>query len=211
MLDTTKLPLFLLAALILLLTPGPAVLYIIARSIDQGRLAGLVSVLSIEVGNFMHVLAATLGLSALVFTSALGFTIIKTLGAGYLIYLGVRRLFISNDHVETNTTEGRGLRKIFSQGVLVAAFNPKTALFFLAFLPQFVNPSKSAIPLQFFALGCIFVIMAIVTDGLYALLASTASLWLKGNRTFWRIERYIAGSVYIGLGLTAALSGSSHK
>ena len=211
MLDITKLPLFLLAALILLLTPGPAVLYIIARSIDQGRLAGLVSVLSIEVGNFMHVLAATLGLSALVFTSALGFTIIKTLGAGYLIYLGVRRLLVSNDRVETNTAEGRGLRKIFSQGVLVAALNPKTALFFLAFLPQFVNPSKSAIPLQFFALGCIFVVMAIVTDGLYALLASTASLWLKGNRTFWRIERYIAGSVYIGLGLTAALSGSSHK
>jgi len=196
----------LLAALILLLTPGPAVLYIIARSIDQGRLAGFVSVLSIESGNSVHVLAATLGLSAILMSSALAFSIVKYLGAAYLIYLGIRRLLSRDDNHEIVKVQKQSLRRIYSQGVLVAILNPKTALFFLAFLPQFVDPSADSVALQLLTLGGLFVMMAIMTDSMYALLASTAGSWLKKNRSFLNAERYVVGSVYIGLGVTAALS-----
>jgi threonine/homoserine/homoserine lactone efflux protein len=206
----SNLPVFLLAALILLLTPGPAVLYIIARSMDQGRLAGFVSVLSIEVGNSFHVLAATLGLSALLVSSALAFTIVKYLGAAYLVYLGLRRLFTREQTHEIASFQPQSLKRIFSQGVLVAILNPKTALFFLAFLPQFVDPSSGSVTAQLLTLGGLFVMMAIVTDGMYALLASTAGGWLKRNRSFLRAERYVVGSVYIGLGVTAALAHNSH-
>jgi threonine/homoserine/homoserine lactone efflux protein len=202
----SNLPVFLLAALILLLTPGPAVLYIIARSMDQGRLAGFVSVLSIESGNSVHVLAATLGLSAILMSSALAFSIVKYLGAAYLIYLGVRRLLARDQGHEIARVQRQSLRRIYSQGVLVAILNPKTALFFLALLPQFVNPSAGSVTLQLLMLGGIFVMMAIMTDSMYALLASTAGSWLKRNQSFLNAERYVVGSVYIGLGLTAALA-----
>jgi threonine/homoserine/homoserine lactone efflux protein len=206
MFSLSNLSIFLLAALILLLTPGPAVLYIVARSLDQGRLAGFVSVLSIEVGNFVHVLAATLGLSAILVSSALAFSVVKYLGAAYLIYLGVRRLFARETAHQPSTFQSQSLRRIFRQGVLVAILNPKTALFFFAFLPQFVDASKSSITLQLLTLGCLFVIMAIVTDSLYALLAGTFGQWLKGTRSFLRIERYLVGTVYIGLGVMAAFT-----
>jgi threonine/homoserine/homoserine lactone efflux protein len=199
-------PVFLLAALILLLTPGPAVLYIIARSMDQGRLAGFVSVLSIESGNSVHVLAATLGLSAILMSSALAFTAVKYLGAAYLIYLGIRRLLSRGQSHEITRVQRQSLRRIYSQGVLVATLNPKTALFFLAFLPQFVDSSAGSVSLQLLTLGGLFVMMAIVTDSMYAFLASTAGGWLKKNQSFLRADRYIVGSVYIGLGVTAALS-----
>jgi len=210
-LNIPHLPVFLLAALILLLTPGPAVLYIVARSLDQGRLAGFVSVLSIEVGNFGHVLAATLGLSAILVSSALAFSIVKYLGAAYLIYLGLRRLLTRAAAHPPTTFQRQSLRRIFRQGVLVAILNPKTALFFFAFLPQFADASKGSVPLQLLTLGCLFVSMAIVTDGLYALLAGTVGRWLKGTRSFLRVERYVIGSVYIGLGVTAALADIRHK
>jgi threonine/homoserine/homoserine lactone efflux protein len=206
MVHLTNLPVFLLAALILLLTPGPAVLYIIARSMDQGSLAGFVSVLSIESGNSVHVLAATLGLSAILMSSALAFSIVKYLGAAYLIYLGIRRLLAREQGHKIARVQRQSLRRIYSQGVLVAALNPKTALFFLAFLPQFVDPSAGSVTLQLLMLGGTFVVMAIVTDSMYALLASTAGGWLKRNQSFLRADRYLVGSVYIGLGVTAALS-----
>ena len=206
MFSLPNLPIFLLAALILLITPGPAVLYIVARSLDQGRLAGFVSVLSIEVGNFVHVLAATLGLSAILVSSALAFSIVKYLGAAYLIYLGVRRLFAPEVPHQPATLQRERLTHIFRQGVLVAILNPKTALFFFAFLPQFADSSNSSFTLQLLTLGCLFVLMAIVTDSLYALLAGTVGQWLKGSRSFLRVERYLVGTVYIGLGVMAALS-----
>ncbi len=211
MIGLPNLPVFVLAALILLLTPGPAVLYIVARSVDQGRVAGLVSVLSIEVGNFVHVLAATLGLSALLVSSALAFSIVKYLGAAYLVYLGLRRFFTRETASAETPVQRQSLGHIFRQGVWVAILNPKTALFFFAFLPQFVDVSKDSITLQLLALGCLFVLMAIVTDSLYALLAGTAGQWLKGRRSFLRVERYVVGSVYIGLGVTTALTGARHQ
>jgi threonine/homoserine/homoserine lactone efflux protein len=206
MFNLPNLPVFILAALILLLTPGPAVLYIVARSLSQGRLAGLVSVLSIEAGNFVHVLAATLGLSAILLSSALAFSIVKYLGAAYLIYLGLRRLLGRDEGHRGSEIQRQSLWRIFSQGVVVAVLNPKTALFFFAFLPQFVDPSKGSVTAQLLMLGCLFVSMAIMTDGMYALLAGTVGQWLKGTQSFVRAERYVVGGVYIGLGVTAALA-----
>jgi threonine/homoserine/homoserine lactone efflux protein len=206
MLDLAHLPLFLLASAILLLTPGPAVLYIIARSVDQGRRAGLVSVCSIEVGNFMHVIAATLGLSALLLSSAVAFAIVKYLGAAYLIYLGLRKLFTHQAIQAPGNQQPQSLRRIFSQGVMVAALNPKTALFFVAFLPQFVDPSQGLIAGQMLVLGCMFVLLALISDSMYALVAGTAAQWFKGSSSAVRAERYVVGSVYIGLGVTAALA-----
>lgn len=210
MFNLPNLPVFLLAALILLLTPGPAVLYIVTRSLDQGRLAGLVSVLSIEAGNLFHVLAAALGLSAILLSSALAFTVVKYLGAAYLIYLGLRRLLTREPAHQATSVQPQSLRRIFSQGVLVAILNPKTALFFFAFLPQFIDASKGSVTTQLLTLGCLFVLMAIVTDGLYALLAGVAGRWLKSTRTFSLAGRYLVGTVYIGLGVTAALADASH-
>lgn len=201
-----NLPVFLVAALVLLLTPGPAVLYIIARSIDQGRRAGLVSVLGIETGNFVHVLAAALGLSAILVSSPLAFSIVKYLGAAYLIYLGIRRLLTRVDPSPLTELQPQSLRRIYTQGVTVAVLNPKTALFFFAFLPQFVDPSGSAVTGQLFFLGCLFVLMALVTDSLYALLAGTAGVWLKSSPAFAWAERYLVGFIFIGLGLMAALA-----
>ena len=204
--NLTHLPLFLLASAVLLLTPGPAVLYIIARSVAQGRRAGLVSVCSIEVGNFMHVIAATLGLSALLLSSAVAFTIVKYLGAAYLIYLGLRTLFTREASQAIVSSQPQSLRRIFAQGVVVATLNPKTALFFVAFLPQFVDPARGAIAAQMLVLGCIFILLAVLSDSMYALLAGTVGRWLKGSRSVRRAERYLVGSVYIGLGVTAAFA-----
>jgi threonine/homoserine/homoserine lactone efflux protein len=199
-------PLFLAASLALLLTPGPAVMYITARSLDQGRRAGLVSVLSIEAGNFVHVLTASLGVSALLLSSEAAFTIIRLLGAAYLIYLGLRRLLSP----PANLLEAASLRpgrSLFWQGLLVAALNPKTALFFLAFLPQFIRPGGPPPGQQMFGLGLVFVLLACLTDSLYALLAGSARDWLRRSTWFPAFERLFAGSVFTGLGLLALLSG----
>jgi len=202
----------MLASLVLLLTPGPAVLYIIARSLDQGRAAGLVSVLSIEAGNFCHVVAATLGLSALLVSSTALFAVVKYLGAAYLIYLGLRKWGSRPTQPQAALQLVRqNARQIFYQGVIVAALNPKTALFFLAFLPQFADGARGSIPLQMFELGTLFVSMACITDSLYALLAGSAGKWLRSSPLFLQGERYLAGAVYVGLGLMAALTQSDHQ
>lgn len=198
--------LFIPAALIFVLTPGPAVLYIITRSVDQGRTAGFASVLGLEIGNFCHVIAAAFGLSALLLSSALAFDIVKYLGAAYLIYLGIRKLR-SSDHIEEQTVKHDRLRRIFLQGIVVAVLNPKTALFFFAFLPQFADPAQANITLQLVLLGFITVMLAIVTDSLYAFTAGTMGRWLRGNLRYLKFQRYFSGTMYIGLGLTALAGG----
>jgi threonine/homoserine/homoserine lactone efflux protein len=203
-----NLAVFIVAALVLLLTPGPAVLYIIARSVDQGRRAGLASVLGVELGNSVHVLAAALGLSAILLTSALAFSVVKYAGAAYLVYLGVRTLLRPAGPKAARSGETGSLSRAFWQGIVVAVLNPKTALFFLSFLPQFVDASRGRISQQFLLLGFIFVGMAIVTDSLYALLSGTAGGLLRRSVWFLRFQRYVAGTIYIGLGITAAISGS---
>ena len=209
--EPDKLYLFVIASLVLLLTPGPAVLYIIARSVNQGRVAGIVSVLGLEFGTLFHVAAAALGISALLLSSALAFSIVKYLGAAYLIYLGVHKL-LSRQETQHNEIDRReSLGQIFRQGVVVNVLNPKTALFFFAFLPQFANVSQGNIALQMLFLGCLFVVLATISDASYALLAGSLGHWLRGNRRFLKGQRYFAGSVYIGLGVTTALSGSRSK
>lgn len=208
MLDFSKLYLFIAATLALLLVPGPAVLYITARSASQGRLAGLVSVLAIETANFLQAIAAALGLSAILLSSALAFDIVKYLGAAYLIYLGIRKLLTRENGSENEEVQKESLARIYWQGFLVNILNPKTALFFFAFLPQFVDPEIGNVALQSLLLGAIFVGFAILTDSMYALLASSLAGRIKGNRKFLTGERYFAGLVYIGLGITTALTGS---
>jgi threonine/homoserine/homoserine lactone efflux protein len=209
--DFSALVFFLIAALVLLVTPGPAVLYVVARSIDQGRWAGIVSTLGIGVGTLGHVAAAALGVSALLVSSVLAFNIVKYLGAVYLIYLGLRKLLGREDSEQIETLRHKRLSRIFYQGVLVNLLNPKTALFCFAFLPQFVDVSRGSVALQIMFLGAIFVLMGICSDGLYALLAGTLGHWLRGNLHFWRGQRYFAGTVFIALGVTTALSGSGKK
>lgn len=206
--EFSTLLLFMVAAGVLLVTPGPAVLYIVARSIDQGRLAGFVSTLGIGVGTLFHVAAAALGVSALLVSSALAFNIVKYLGAAYLIYLGVRTLLTRQEPTQPQAFVHKKLSHVFYQGVVVNLLNPKTALFFFAFLPQFANVERGNVALQILFLGTVLVVMGIFSDGLYALLAGTAGNWLRGNLGFLRAQRYFSGGVFIALGLTAALSGS---
>ncbi len=209
--ELSSLLLFIMAALVLLVTPGPAVLYIVARGIDQGRLAGIVSMLGVEVANFLHVVAAAFGLSALLMSSALAFSVVKYLGAAYLIYLGVRKLLVREELHQPEISGNRQLKRIFYQGLVVNLLNPKTALFFFAFLPQFADTTRGAVASQILLLGFIFVSLGVLSDGLYALLAGTVGHWLRGNLSFLRAQRYFAGTVYIGLGVTTALSGSDRK
>jgi len=205
--DSSSLTLFILAALALLLMPGPAVLYIIARSVDQGRTAGLVSVVGVGLGSMVHVTAAALGLSALLIQSALAFRTVKYAGAVYLIYLGIRRLLGRDGIVVESGAPKRSLRRVFTQGILVNILNPKTALFFFAFLPQFVNVDGAPVGLQILFLGTLLVAMGIVTDGLYALAAGTIGGWLKQRPKVITGQRYFAGGVFISLGLATALTG----
>ena len=209
--DLASLGLFIAAALVLLITPGPAVLYIVARSIDQGRRAGLVSMLGVHAGTLVHVAAAAAGLSALLAASAMAFSVVKYLGAAYLIFLGVRRLLDRRTSVTSRRPERRHLRRAFLDGVVVNVLNPKTALFFLAFLPQFVMTARGDVGAQVLGLGLLFVGLGVITDGLYAVGAGTAAHWLRGNPQFARRERWVSGSMYIGLGVAAAFSSAHRK
>jgi threonine/homoserine/homoserine lactone efflux protein len=211
--EAGALGLFVVAALVLAVTPGPAVLYLVTRSVSQGRAAGLVSCLGIATGGLVHVAAAALGLSALVATSALAFNAVKYAGAAYLVWLGLRKLTQTPKPLEdaAAAAPAHSRRRVFWEGVVVNVLNPKTALFFLAFLPQFVAPERGSVPLQLVALGCLFLLIAFSTDAAWSLLASGAGSWLRGHPRFVAAERYVSGGVYLGLGLAAAASGSGRK
>ena len=209
--DWSGLGLFVVAALVLLITPGPAVLYIVTRSIDQGRRAGLVSMLGVHVGTLVHVAAAAVGLSAVLVASATAFTAVKWLGAAYLVYLGVRRILDRTVTGSVPSGRPRRLRRAFLDGVVVNTLNPKTALFFLAFLPQFVDLSRGRAGAQILGLGLLFVLLGTLTDGAYALGAGTAARWLRGRPRFLAGERWVSGGVYIGLGVVAAVSSGGRK
>lgn len=211
MLDPTSLITFILAATVLIVVPGPAVLYIIARAIEQGRLAGLVSVLGIAVGALLHTLAAAVGLSAILATSALAFGVIKYLGAAYLVYLGVTTLLQKPATAGITTEPPKPLWQIFRQGFIVNVLNPKTALFFLAFLPQFADAGRGSLALQITLLGFIFVLIALLSDSIYALLAGQIGGWLKRRPRFQQHQRIFSGTVYILLGATAAFAGNGRK
>jgi threonine/homoserine/homoserine lactone efflux protein len=201
--DRATLLVFSAAALALIVVPGPAVLYIVSQSIDRGRLAGFVSALGIAVGALVHVSAAAIGLSSILVSSATAFNVVKYAGAAYLIGMGVWTIARRRDDVPV---QGRSeLRRRFGQGVVVNVLNPKTALFFFAFLPQFVDPEQGSPAVQIVVLGLIFVLIAVTSDSLWALAAGTASDRLRASRRFLSVQRYVSGSVFVGLGaLTAA-------
>ncbi|MFL6010943.1 MAG: LysE family translocator [Gaiellaceae bacterium] len=203
--DSTALWLFSLAAIALLLIPGPAVLYVIVQSAEQGRRVGLASVAGLHLGTLVHVAAATVGLSALIVASAVAFSVVKYAGAAYLVYLGVRKLLERDDPVGC----GRGresLRRAFARGAVVNVLNPKTALFFLAFLPQFIDADRGGVWSQALVLGLVFVTLGLVSDSLYALAAGSVGSLLRRRR---RGLRYGSGVVYVGLGAVAAFAKRS--
>lgn len=209
---TANLALFIGAALVLLLTPGPAVLYIVARSVEQGRLAGFVSDLGIHSATLVHVCAAALGLSALLASSVLAFSIVKYAGAAYLIWLGLKKIFGRTQLPDLDgKSERQSYARLFRDGFIVNLLNPKTALFFLAFLPQFVDVSRGHLAMQIVFLGLVFTLLGFVSDGCYAFAASAAGNWLKRSRSYLRVERYVSGVLFIGLGVTAALAGNHRK
>jgi threonine/homoserine/homoserine lactone efflux protein len=209
--DASTFALFVAAALVLLLVPGPAVIYVVARSVEGGRLTGLVSVLGVELGTLLHVVFAAAGLSAIVVSSAAAFSVVKWLGAAYLIWLGLKSILGRDGGDEETPSGGGGNRfRVFSQSVLVQVLNPKVALFFLAFLPQFVDPSRGAAWIQIVVLGATLAILGLFTDGLYALLGDTAGEWVRKQSVGARLRRagrYVTGGVYIALGAVAAVSG----
>jgi len=202
---------FVGAAIALLLTPGPAVLYIVTRSVEQGRAAGLVSVVGICSGTLVHVVAATLGLSALLVSSARAFTTVRYAGAAYLIVLGIQTLARRPPPVADIAIERAALRSVFTQGVIVNVLNPHTALFFFAFLPQFVNPSRGHVPAQMLALGLLFVGLSATTDSGWAIAAGTAGDWIRRHPRFTAGQRYVTGGALIGLGAAAAFAGNGRK
>ena len=198
---------FALASLALLIVPGPSVLYIVTRSMDQGRAAGLVSVLGIHTGSIVHVAAAALGLSAILASSALSYGVVKYAGAAYLIWLGIRTFREPGEERVTGTGRNHSLARIYVQGVVVNVLNPKTALFFLAFLPQFVDVSKGSIPVQVVILGVTFILLGFVSDGTYALVSARVSKALAARRRSGAVRRWLPGVTLIGLGVASAITG----
>ena len=207
----SSLVLFMTGAMLLLLVPGPAVLYITSRSIGLGRAAGLVSAMGIAVGTLVHVAAATLGLSALLVSSASAFTFVKYSGAAYLIYLGIRTLRNGGAVVVDPSREQVSLHHVFGQGVLVNLLNPKTALFFLAFLPQFVDPARGHATLQIFELGVLFALMGWMSDSVWALVSGTFAEHIRGSVRLRSTQRKVSGGALIALGLASAFSGAKAR
>ncbi|MFM8564468.1 MAG: LysE family translocator [Acidimicrobiia bacterium] len=194
---------FGVASVALLLIPGPAVIYILNRSVSDGREVGLAAVAGLELGNFVHVIAASAGLSAVLATSASAFNAVKWLGAGYLVFVGVRTLLVRPKSVSGDSTSVT-LKRSFTQGVVVNTLNPKVALFFLSYLPQFIDADKGAAWSQALVLGTVFVLIGCCTDGMYALTASALRDKLLSGHALPFVQRYVAGTVFVALGVMAA-------
>ena len=199
--------LFALASLALAVVPGPAVTYIVTQSVDKGRRAGMTSALGVSSGGLVHVAAAIAGLSALIASSAAAFTVVKLCGAAYLIAVGLRRLLSRDD--DTAVSDPLPLQRVYAQGVVVNILNPKTALFFLAFLPQFVDRAGGPVALQVAFLGCLFVAIALTSDTTYALLADALADRFRRSARAARIRRFFTGGIFVVLGVTAAAAHRS--
>ncbi len=199
----SALTLFCLASVALAVVPGPAVTYIVTQSVDKGRNAGLVSALGVASGGLVHVAAATVGLSALIASSTTAFTAVKLVGAAYLIVVGVRRI-LDRDEDDDVQPEPTPHHRLYLQGLVVNIFNPKTALFFVAFLPQFVDTTRGSVALQVGFLGVLFAAIALTSDVLYALLADLLAGRLRRGGTGAKLRRWVSGGIFVALGVTAA-------
>jgi threonine/homoserine/homoserine lactone efflux protein len=203
--DTNTLLLFMTAALALNVTPGPDMLYVVARSVGEGRAAGVISALGIAAGSLVHTMAVALGLAGLLRAVPIAFEIVKWVGAAYLIWLGIRALCTRASAVGEVTVTPASMRTVFGQGMLTNLLNPKVALFFLAFLPQFVDPERGPVALQIVALGLLFNTSGTLVNILVAMLASGAGAWSRrqfGESALWR---RVTGVLFIGLGVRLAL------
>jgi threonine/homoserine/homoserine lactone efflux protein len=210
--DATTFALFAAACLAFLVIPGPSVFYIVTRSLVQGRRAGVTSMLGVQAGGLVHVVAAALGVSALIASSAAAFTVVKYAGAAYLVFLGLRKL-LGRDHeaLEDVPRGSASPAHLFTHGVIVNVLNPKTALFFLAFLPQFVDPSAGPVAPQMLVLGTMLVCIGVLSDGSYALLAAGAGNKLRSAVATRRKLERVSGGVFVGLGVAAALAGEPRQ
>ncbi len=204
---TSQIGPFLVASFILCVTPGPGVTFIVTRSLAEGRRAGLGSVVGVALGNSVSALAAAFGLAAVFAVSAVAFQVVRYAGAAYLVYLGVQALRGAG---RTDIESGqRSPGRVVRDGLAVATLNPKTALFFAAFVPQFVSPGAGATA-QTLALSLLFVVMALTTDSVYALAASSLAHRISGG-ALKRAGRFVSGGVYIGLGALAAVGGGPSR
>lgn len=215
-LGIVNLPLFMLAVFLLNVTPGPDTAYIVGRSVSQGRVAGLMSALGVSGGCCLHVLAVTFGLTALLAASAVAFTVVKVVGAAYLLYLGGRMLLAPperDDDAPVETAEQaaasrrpRPLKALFMQGFLTNVLNPKVVLFFLSFFPQFVDPHASHKAAAFLALGAVFIIMSTVWNSLVAWVAASVTRRVAGKPGIKRWLDRVVGTAFIGLGARLAFT-----
>jgi threonine/homoserine/homoserine lactone efflux protein len=214
--DASTFLLFAAASLAFLAIPGPSVFYIVTRSLAQGRRAGITSMMGVQVGGLVHVAAAAVGVSALIASSAEAFTVVKYAGAAYLIFLGVRKLLAgagagADDDADPEPRGQAPLNRLFWHGVVVNVLNPKTALFFLAFLPQFIDPADGPVAPQMLVLGTMLVGLGVMSDGTYALVAARAGRRLRRAASARRLLDRLSGGVFVGLGLVAALAGEPRK
>ncbi|PSK98955.1 threonine/homoserine/homoserine lactone efflux protein [Murinocardiopsis flavida] len=202
------LALFTAAAIALIVVPGPNLLYILTRSVSQGRRAGVISAFGVETGTLVHVAAAAIGLSSLLATSAVAFDIVRYAGAAYLVYLGVRALADRAPlDLGTEAAPPRALARVFRDGMLVNVFNPKVALFFLAFLPQFVDPAAGPPAMQILVFGAIMASLGLAMDLTFAFGGGAVSAWLRRRPAIASRQRFAVGGVYLSMGAAAALSG----
>lgn len=209
MIDWSSYLLFVLACIALILVPGPAQALVLAKTLSGGRKAGALSAVGLNIGTLVHTLAAALGISAILATSALAFSVVKYLGAAYLVWLGIRSLRARAPGATPAAALPSGSGSPLVQGVAAGVLNPKVALFFLSFLPQFIDTDRSA-GTQALVLGLVFVLLGCVTDGLYSLLASSLRTVLLRGRALPFVQRYVAGTVFIGLGVVAATASAGH-
>ncbi|MEO6715191.1 MAG: LysE family translocator [Mycobacteriales bacterium] len=208
--SAARLALFVPAALALLLLPGPAVMYVVARSLQQGRRAGLISVAGIHTATLVHIAAAAAGLSAVLLRSAVLFSAVKYAGAAYLVVLGLAALRADRRTVASGPDPSiRPRRRLYAQGFVVNVLNPKTALFFLAFLPQFVDADGGHPALQITVFGITFLVLGVLTDSAYAVLAARIGARFSGDARLQRRQRRASGGVLIGLGVVAGLTPST--
>lgn len=205
--DLPHLAVFLVATLTLNLTPGPDILYVIARGVGQGRQAALVSVFGISGGILVHTVSAAVGLAAVLASSALAYEVIRYAGAAYLCYLGVRIIRARGEGGQVENLEDKRLVAIFRQGFVTNVLNPKVGLFFLAFLPQFVDPSRGLVGAQIVLLGIIFNTSGTVVNLSVALLSGRFGAWLEARPATFRLQRRFTGSVLIGLAARLVLAG----
>jgi threonine/homoserine/homoserine lactone efflux protein len=205
MLEPTNLMLFITASWALIVAPGPDLLYVLTRGLTQGRLAGLLSALGVCSGILVHTFAAAFGLAALLQTSALAFMVVKYVGAAYLVYLGIKALRDKSGLSAPREGKPMSFQKVLWQGFLSNVFNPKVALFFLAFLPQFVMPGEGA-AVQMLMLGGLFVVMTLAFTSLVGFFAGGLGRWLAGRRGVANTLRWLTGGVFIGLGVRLAFT-----